>query len=1159
MKKEVSNEVISAFLEGSDPQKYIVAIEVPYFNNIASLIVNDPVEGKYIQRVMFQPFLWMKHDVVDKIYKGDRNKIKKASENLKIKFLLLTTEAEDGSLPTRMDNGYKYMAKCDGPYTNLITFFKEGGVDPFSKDFREFFMTISPTEQFLIQTGKRLFKGMEDYDDLHRMQFDLETSGLTAKGNTIFQIGIRDNRGFEHIIEVEGDDPKILREREREAIKQLFYFIDELKPDVITGYNSEAFDWDFIIGRCTQLSIDIKEFAKGLDGSPLFRKESSLKLGGESESFSQTNLWGYSVLDASHAVRRAQAINSDIKLWNLKYITQYSRVAKANRVYVPGNILHTTWKDTDNQYIFNNTNGDWTKYNINNQEHTSKLNEGYELVSGAFIVRRYLLDDLWETEKVDGIYNQATFLLSKLIPTSFTRSSTMGTAGIWKLIMMAWSYENNLGIPQTQPQKTFTGGLSRLLEVGFAKNVAKLDYAALYPNTELTHGIFPDVDITGAMRGLLLYIAETRDISKELKGIHGDKAKAIEKELEAIIEPTSKQKEDMLTEIKYNSDLSSKYDKKQLPIKILANSFFGSLGAPHIFPWGDTFCAEETTCRGRQYLRLMVSHFHGVHGFRPLVGDTDGFNFAIPDSAEDFYYDAIGSHKLTKEFAGQRINGLKAVVAEFNEVYMEGRMGLDIDDICSSTLNFSRKNYANDINGKIKLVGNTIKSKKMPVYIEEFINAGVRLLLDGKGFEFINLYHDTVDNIVNYNIPLSKIASKARVKQTLKSYYENCKKKNKAGNPMPRQAHMELAIQHQLDINLGDTIYYVNTGSTKSHGDIKSNKLPNGQVQVDLMCKLIPTEQLESNPNLTTDEYNAVKYLAAFNTRIHPLLVCFNEDIRDKIVLQFTKSKVTKLLELNDKNIFTIKECELVSGMPFNPSDQDRLIEDLMDMEDKELDFWCSVDKEPNHIDLETWPKIKADHITRRTKEREEGIALEKEQLIELFRKLEVDDFDLMDNFHIPMSLHKIVTIEPIFAEGTDNVIDLIFKSIKWDLNQTSVSHAYEYRDDAIIRANYYAEHNDYDYGSWYDKMSESELVKNVEPVISNFTELFVDNSSEESHFLLANGWERFGDTSWVKNEWMTEPERLGLKPEHCPNWYHTETLQSAYEIATNEKYGWNF
>ena len=49
----------------------------------------------------------------------------------------------------------------------------------------------------------------------------------------------------------------------------------------------------------------------------------------------------------------------------------------------------------------------------------------------------------------------------------------------------------------------------------------------------------------------------------------------------------------------------------------------------------------------------------------------------------------------------KELTGLDAVLAEFNENYMEGRMGLDIDDICNSTINFSRKNYANDISGKL--------------------------------------------------------------------------------------------------------------------------------------------------------------------------------------------------------------------------------------------------------------------------------------------------------------------------------------------------------------------------------------------------------------------------------------------------------------------------
>ena len=220
---------------------------------------------------------------------------------------------------------------------------------------------------------------------------------------------------------------------------------------------------------------------------------------------------------------------------------------------------------------------------------------------GDVIIRRYLLDDLWETEKVDGVYNQASFLLSKIIPTSYMRSTTMGTAGIWKLIMLAWSYENRLAIPAVKPRKTFTGGLSRLLEVGYAEDVAKLDFAALYPNIEITHDIFPDTDISGVMRGMLIYIASTRDKFKGLMNDHKAKLGKLKELKNNNIDKISKEDLELLnSEIEKESGLASMYDKKQLPIKILGNSFFGSLGAPNIFNWGDINCAEETTCRGRQ-------------------------------------------------------------------------------------------------------------------------------------------------------------------------------------------------------------------------------------------------------------------------------------------------------------------------------------------------------------------------------------------------------------------------------------------------------------------------------------------------------------------------------------------------------------------------------
>ena len=48
---------------------------------------------------------------------------------------------------------------------------------------------------------------------------------------------------------------------------------------------------------------------------------------------------------------------------------------------------------------------------------------------------------------VDDSFSQSTFLLSKVIPTTYERIATMGTATLWKILMLAWSYENDLAIP----------------------------------------------------------------------------------------------------------------------------------------------------------------------------------------------------------------------------------------------------------------------------------------------------------------------------------------------------------------------------------------------------------------------------------------------------------------------------------------------------------------------------------------------------------------------------------------------------------------------------------------------------------------------------------------------------------------------------------------
>jgi hypothetical protein len=385
---------------------------------------------------------------------------------------------------------------------------------------------------------------------------------------------------------------------------------------------------------------------------------------------------------------------------------------------------------------------------------------------------------------------------------------------------------------------------------------------------------------------------------------------------------------------------------------------FGALSAPQVFHWGDMDKGEMITCTGRQYLRMMI-HFFMDRGYTPLVMDTDGINFSVPEGVETRKY--VGKGLNWKVVEGKEYIGEEADVMEFNDLAMRGEMALDTDGQWPACINLARKNYALITGkGKIKLTGNTIKSKKMPKYIEVFLDKGIKMLLDGNGKGFVEYYYEYLQKIFDLKIPLMEIANKSKVKQSIDDYIKRSKTKTKAGALMSRQAHMELAIKENLNVNLGDIIYYVNNGTKASHGDVqKVNKLKKGWTDeqlnyyfsahgkypdedmtsmIQLNCYRIDPLELESNPNMT-GEYNIPRAIATFNKRVEPLLVVFQKEVRDALLIKNPE----------DRPFFTSEQCELINGQPFKDDDQDKL-EDVMEISKEEMEFWDKVKVNPYHM-----------------------------------------------------------------------------------------------------------------------------------------------------------------------------------------------------------------
>ena len=727
VKKEVTPEVVSTFLDGYDPMERIVNFDYEYDKEYMTIYYRDENDNRCKTTEPFYPFLWATKDACLKLCNQDRNELIALMRKYGVMSKALDVTNSNGEVVEEILNGYTYMFYATKPmsYGKFLDFFKEAGNpvysskktdenarpsftdQPVSKKSSRQYLVVTPVEQFMISTGKRMFKGYDDYDQCLRLIFDLETTGLNTKTDRIEQFGIRFNRPvkykgeymtFERTYRTEGNTKEELDASELKNIENFIKIIYTFRPDIITAHNGEAFDWNILIGACIRLGTTIEEMSKKyFDGKSITKnkRETILKLGGEIETFHQTIVPGVIITDSLHAVRRAQALDSNMLFSNLKYVTKYSKIVKPNRVYVPGDKISEYWNDTTHRFFFNEEDGDWYIYDptfvpkvitpdptktveyfqtlLNHDKEVNEVSggtierkysdfqtaenlydeyikgielentnattrkgkngdkftvytknvilDGYKEVTGQYIVNRYLLDDLWECDKVEHRYNTSNFLICKMLPVPFQKCCTMGTAGQWKAMMLAWSYENDLAIPPFGESKTFTGGLSRLLKVGFVDNVAKFDYNSLYPSIILTWGISDPKDLMGSMLHFLEYVLTNREKYKNLTKKANKAADEIKERLQNRDYATKEEGDALKSEMERLYSEASFNDKKQLPLKIFGNSFFGSYGAPNVFNWASIDCAERTTCTGRMALRLMIYYFNNL-GYSPIVGDS---------------------------------------------------------------------------------------------------------------------------------------------------------------------------------------------------------------------------------------------------------------------------------------------------------------------------------------------------------------------------------------------------------------------------------------------------------------------------------------------------------------------------------------------------------
>ena len=444
----------------------------------------------------------------------------------------------------------------------------------------------------------------------------------------------------------------------------------------------------------------------------------------------------------------------------------------------------------------------------------------------------------------------------------------------------------------------------------------------------------------------------------------------------------------------------------------------------------------------------------------------------MPDTfryTDEHPYIGKGLNRYSK--LGKEYTFAEADLAEFNDMYLnrsyngstDNLSANEIDEYVDASINLSRKNYLCLMkrDGSIKKVGNTMKSRKMSGYLQKFINKACDMLIQGDGYGFLKTYYDYIDDIYNYRIPVRDIASKGNIKKELKTYIDDCNKPTKSGAKKSKQAWYELAILNGLNVNQGDTIYYINTGKKRTEGDVKrithqfvmdpdnpseeielftklKTRLMKEECEKEgieykslkakdvkerikkyivreedetvLNCKLVPNEIVDNEKEfLCSDlpelEYNVDKYIEQFNKRITPLLVCFSTDIRDHILITNPA----------DRKYWTAEDAKLVSGCPMKDGDQDTY-EALMKPERKEIEFWEKIGEVPPFIkecNID-WDSLVEKYHEDIKREANELFQSENEKYLKALESLTKEDVNKFnEEGTIPNSITDVVTLSP--------------------------------------------------------------------------------------------------------------------------------------------------
>lgn len=356
------------------------------------------------------------------------------------------------------------------------------------------------------------------------------------------------------------DDSRLLKEFVEDIV--------EYDPDVIVGYNSNRFDWPYILARANKDRVRVNVARSA--GEPTQSVYGHFSIVGRAN----IDLYDY-----------ASEI-AEVKVKTLENVTDYlGLVKKSERVLIDPMLVYEYWDDPSKRET----------------------------------LRRYNRDDAVSTYRLAEAVLPFAVQLSSLVglPLDQVFAASVGNRVEWHLMRQAFRFGELIPNAVERREETYKGAIVLKPKPGVHRNIAVLDFSSMYPNIMIKYNISPDT-----------YVPPDAEVQPEEVFVAPEVGHRFRKSpdgfyrrvLENLLEARKKVREQMKG-LPPDSEAYKILDERQRAIKVVANATYGYSGWVHA-RWYMREVAEATTAWGRELIKRTIAMAQKL-GLTVLYGDTD--------------------------------------------------------------------------------------------------------------------------------------------------------------------------------------------------------------------------------------------------------------------------------------------------------------------------------------------------------------------------------------------------------------------------------------------------------------------------------------------------------------------------------------------------------